>query len=61
MSITIKNINKKMDTKLSIDMFSARGVSIKNSPSYIRIKSIISIKLMLYCTLMLVSDLKPHS
>ena len=43
------------------DRFREKGIRIKNSPSYISKNKTISIKLTLYCTLMLVRDLKPHS
>lgn len=46
---------------LIIFKFNENGSSTKNSPSYIIRKSIISIKLILYCTFIFVKDLKPHS
>ena len=57
--IKIKNINN--ETKFKILMFRAIGTKIKNSPSYINKNKIIRIKLILYCILIFVKDLKPHS
>jgi hypothetical protein len=55
-----KNI-KKSDVKFIIEIFNEKGIKNKNSPSYIIKNNIIKIKLILYCILILVKDLKPHS
>lgn len=56
-----KKNNKNNEVKFKIEMFKAKGIRNRNSPSYIIKNKMIKIKLILYCTFILLRDLKPHS